>query len=196
MPDLQVLKLSTNKIGDQGAFGLAMGLVHCQHLLHLELHTNLIGDEGACELGKSLQCCGYIEDLDLENNEIGDRGVRGLAQGLEHCTNLRNLVLADNCIGDEGAWELGNRLQCWTPQARGYHFKLSLQNNQIDDKGVLGLSNGLKNCEASQTYHFELKGNLIGENAPHGDIPLIGTYHRRLISSELGELVGAKRPRR
>ena len=89
MTGLQTLDLLRNRIGDEGAKALAVGLQHVTGLQTLDLSGNSIGDEGAKALGEGLQHVTGLQTLVLACNSIGAEGAKALGEGLQHVTGLR-----------------------------------------------------------------------------------------------------------
>jgi uncharacterized protein (TIGR02996 family) len=76
--DVQVLDLSRNGIGAEGATTLAE-LAHLGQLTSLDLSFNHIGDEGAKAVAASSHL-GHLAFLDLTGNHIGDAGKEAIRQ--------------------------------------------------------------------------------------------------------------------
>lgn len=68
---LQVLKLSKNKMGIEGARHLAGALKFMKELTSLDLAENEIGDLGIKEIVNSCKDYSSLESLDLSGNNIG-----------------------------------------------------------------------------------------------------------------------------
>ena len=76
----------------------------CPQLAVLRLDGNCIGNEGAEILAKILRCNVTLTDLWLSNNTIGDRGVRALAQALRADNQtLLGLYLDGNPLITDGS---------------------------------------------------------------------------------------------
>jgi Ran GTPase-activating protein (RanGAP) involved in mRNA processing and transport len=93
-PDLGVLKLGDNSIGDEGVRGLAQGLKENRQLTELYLDQNYISDIGLTALAGALN--NKIATLSLNRNQISGSGVIDLADGLLDPNSLTNLSLSDN----------------------------------------------------------------------------------------------------
>lgn len=102
-----VLDLSGNHLGQEGCACLAAGLRSPGALLEvLKLESNGVGDEGARELGVVLAENATLRELEVRRNSITDEGGRLLARALETNVTLRRLDLFDNSITDTGAQAL------------------------------------------------------------------------------------------
>ena len=107
-PQLYVLKLPYNRLGDEGssiiagAISIEVGRQH-HHLSVLDLGFNCIGDTGCGHL--ALHCIAgnkNLHSLCLAGNQIGSDGASAIATGIMHGTVLRSLHLSANNIGPNG----------------------------------------------------------------------------------------------
>jgi Ran GTPase-activating protein (RanGAP) involved in mRNA processing and transport len=107
-PNLVVLKLPYNNIGDDGASLIATAVcieVGKQHrkLSILDLSFNRVGDTGCGSI--ALHCIAgniNLQSLCLTGNQFASDGVSALAASISHGTGLRNLYLSVNNVGPSG----------------------------------------------------------------------------------------------
>ncbi|CAK0835979.1 unnamed protein product, partial [Prorocentrum cordatum] len=111
LPRLQMLNLSENNVGDEGAAALAAALRApgaLPSLQELHLGRNRVGDEGAAALAAALRAPGALpslQTLNLRFNRVGDEGAAALAAALRApgaLPSLQTLNLMSNRVGDEG----------------------------------------------------------------------------------------------
>lgn len=106
-PQLSVLKLSYNDLGDRGVAILAESLVqfgqHHEKLSVLDLGFNSIGDAGCQSLSVNCVAGNYtLQTLYLSGNRIGENGALSIAGAILHGTGLLSLHLTLNEIGCTG----------------------------------------------------------------------------------------------
>ena len=104
-------------------------------LVLLNARDGELGVTGATNLGAALRGTSTLEVLILETNGIYWWGTQSLLQGGGQ--GLRQLNLADNHLGRGGATHVGKALRELT-RLTG----LDLSCNDIDDRGVAGLTEG------------------------------------------------------
>ncbi|XP_062915270.1 MHC class II transactivator isoform X1 [Mobula hypostoma] len=110
-PSLQKVKMSENKIGDEGAERLSEVLSHLTCLEKLILSRNQIADRGAQKLARSLPNLKFLRTLSLYDNSIGDKGAEKLAEILPVMKSLKVLDVKFNKITDVGAQRLTQSLK-------------------------------------------------------------------------------------
>ncbi|XP_051877703.1 MHC class II transactivator [Pristis pectinata] len=110
-PSSQKVKMSENKIGDEGAERLAEVLSNLTSLEKLILSRNQIADRGAQELARSLPNLKFLRTLSLYDNVIGDKGAEKLAEILPVMKSLKVLDVKFNKITDVGAQRLTQSLK-------------------------------------------------------------------------------------
>lgn len=89
---LQVLHLSHNGIGDDGAEKLAEALTENQTLRDLDLADNQIHSHGVQKIASTLQCSNRtLERLSLNYNPIGDGCVDSLVDMFQYNNTLKEL---------------------------------------------------------------------------------------------------------
>ncbi len=99
--DLEVLVLSMNPIGDQGARALARAPTRSLHTVLM--HACQLGDGGVEALAQA-QAMRGVRRLLLSNNLITERGVRSIASLIER-GSLRDIALGDNLLElNEQTW--------------------------------------------------------------------------------------------
>jgi Ran GTPase-activating protein (RanGAP) involved in mRNA processing and transport len=100
-PTLEVLILSQNNIGIEGATALASAL-KLNRLVRLDLSFNAIGDEGVVAIADALKCNTTLEELHLTETHFGDSGGAALLHVLKHYnTSLKHLSLDGNTVSDK-----------------------------------------------------------------------------------------------
>ncbi|XP_067859441.1 MHC class II transactivator [Heptranchias perlo] len=110
-PSSQQVKMSENKIGDEGAERLAEVLPNLTSLEELTLSRNQIADRGAQKLARSLPNLKSLRTLSLYDNIIGDKGAEKLAEILPVMKSLKVLDVQFNKITDVGAQTLTQSLK-------------------------------------------------------------------------------------
>jgi len=106
------LKLSFNKLSNQGAIIVANALQHQQTVVHLDLGFNGIGDEGASQLASTLSTNRTLRTLCLSGNMIGEIGAKSMADCLRVNSTLQVLHLTGNSLTEKGVCFLGDALLC------------------------------------------------------------------------------------
>lgn len=109
---LEVLDLSNNDIGDDGAWQLTNSIMNLNRLTKLDLSSNAgFGDDAVAEVGRLLPNMQNLSSLDLSKNSgIGDAGVEVLASSLSSTPTLKVLNLSATKVADVGASVLGRAL--------------------------------------------------------------------------------------
>lgn len=116
--NLERLYANFNSIGHEGchvfAETLGAGLVPLQVI---DLSNNPIGDEGAICLARHLitaakRSPSTLRHLALNNCSIGDQGLLQLVAMVSHVTSLQLLEVADNAYGDDGVNALREVAAC------------------------------------------------------------------------------------
>jgi len=128
MPQLKILNLRSNLIGDAGAVALAEALHSLPQLTSLWLSDNDIGDAGAVALAEALPSLPQLTALSLHGNSIGEAGARAVAEALHSLPQLQILSLHGNRIGEAGARMVAEAL-------RGVPL-LEYLSLQVGDSGV------------------------------------------------------------
>ena len=98
---LEVLDLSYNEVGDNGARAIADGIVTRKGLKHLNLSHNLLQDSAIAELAQCLHASS-LHTLNISGNQFGCGGACGLARAIGEGISLNTLDLSDNSVGDDG----------------------------------------------------------------------------------------------
>jgi len=106
-PQIAVLKLGYNNLGDRGASMIASGCAkerkHHQNLTVLDLGFNSIGDDGCTSLSMHMVAGNHtLRNLFLSGNKIKQKGTVALASAILHGCSLSRLHLSNNNLGEEG----------------------------------------------------------------------------------------------
>jgi Ran GTPase-activating protein (RanGAP) involved in mRNA processing and transport len=117
-PQLSVLKLGYNDLGDVGAHCIAnalcsedVGKVEHRALAVLDLSFNCIGDDGCGGLAmKAIAGNYHLRTLFLTGNDIKEKGALSIAGALVHGSYLGRLHLTANKIGPEGTKALATAI--------------------------------------------------------------------------------------
>lgn len=155
------LLLSNNRIGDDGAEEIAMGLADDKaHVSVIDLRHNQIGEKGAEHLGESLGNNVYILELYLSYNQILGRGAARLCHSLEP-TNagfsaISILDLRHCGIDDEGGVKVGLSFRGNTALRN-----IGLSGNYLGDKTAAAIASALQN-ERCMIQSLNLSNNEIG----------------------------------
>ena len=146
LPNLKVLYLSHNNVGDEGIGLMAMNMADGAFpvLVSLGLSDCRVGDRGAQSLANAFSqgALPRVEELWLDNNQITDFGIFILAPICKRMPCLKVLSLAFNRIGDRGTSELGSAL----PGGLEIPFKM-LQQLDLSFNNVTGV--GCSNLAAA-----------------------------------------------
>jgi hypothetical protein len=118
---LEILNLTSNSIGDEGAIAIATYLLDMGKagnrkkpppLKVLDLSNNYIGDKGAIALAQAMAAHPTLVHLDLNNNTLGDEGILAIAEAIGYKPKggkemasrrggrLRALFLRNNSFGE------------------------------------------------------------------------------------------------
>ena len=74
-PNIRILCLERNKIGDLGAEGIAKFLQENSSLLFLDLSLNQIGDRGLVAISQAIQKNFQLQTLLISGNEFSFRAI-------------------------------------------------------------------------------------------------------------------------
>ena len=157
---LITLKLSLNKIGDDGVKSLSSALMNENNkLTTLDVRFNSIGVDGIKSLSTALMNeNNKVMLLNLSNNNIGDEGARCLSTALMSENNkVATLKLSGNNIGADGARSLSLVLM----NENNKVTILDLASTKVGDDGVKSLSTALMN-EKNKVTLLNLWNNDIG----------------------------------
>eukprot|EP00439_Symbiodinium_sp_Y106_P063661 s3455_g9.t2 len=151
------LHLGRNRLGAEGASGLASVLPKNLRVLWLQLSENGLGAEGAGCLASALPKNLRVLRLQLSENGLGNEGTRVLAAGLGQLP-LEELVLNLQCngLGEEGdagaALALSSLGECGGKLRR---LSLDFALNRLGDEGSVALAKALS-LLASELRHLSL----------------------------------------
>ena len=137
---LRTLKLSSNKIGPEGAKAIAEALKSGTAVLtRLDMDHNNIGVEGAKAIAEALKINAVLTRLDLDHNNIGVEGAKAIAEALKVNAVVTTLVLSENSIRVEGAKAIAEALKI-----NAVVTTLRLWKNSIGDEGAIAIAEALK----------------------------------------------------
>lgn len=154
---VQVLNLSTNKMGNRGATAVASLIAESKTLHSVDLRMNRIATQGAERLALSLKSAEVVlTTLHLSSNDMGTQGAIWMASALASNSSLRALFFEYNDIGDEGAAHVATAL------AQNRHLStLSLRGNEINGSGALKLAESLKQNKSLTS--LDMSTNAFGD---------------------------------
>ncbi|XP_065917638.1 protein NLRC3-like [Dysidea avara] len=135
---LEVLFISFNKLGDNGAIFLSEGIKRSYTLKKLNIQYNDIGATGATAIANSLMQNTSLQELDMDHNVISESGATAIGLTLTKNSTLTKLEIGNNKIGREGAIAIAKSL----PQ--NYTLKaLYMNNNAIGQDGAIAIAHCL-----------------------------------------------------
>ena len=152
--------LDYNRFGQDGMVALAQALPTLPNLTLLNLGVNQIGDVGAAALAKTLRngALPVLTALLLYENMIGDAGLEALVSAAgSRLSCLRILQVGQNRIGNAGMRSLAT---AWEQGAFPKLMVLSLQENPIGSDGVNTLASAVKEQSVSPVLCVELDDEL------------------------------------
>jgi Ran GTPase-activating protein (RanGAP) involved in mRNA processing and transport len=188
-PQLAVLKLGYNELGDQGTSLIASacskdGRRH-QNLTILDLGFNSIGDEGCIALSLRMLAGNHtLRNLFLSGNNIRRKGVTALAGAIVHGCSLSRLHLSSNRLGSQGIQILAQALAESEARAQqlmqrqggikmGFNIKpVSLEELYVDD--VTMNAKGFATLSSMLITNFNLQTiSLANNNVDDQDMALL-----------------------
>ncbi|KAF0978604.1 hypothetical protein FDP41_002424 [Naegleria fowleri] len=155
------LDLRSNDIGGKGAKALFNALLYNQTLTSLDLsglsgiNRNHISTKGAKHLSELLQQNQTLCQLNLASNGMGADGIKILCRGLVDNFSLTELDISSNNIGTAGCESLARVLDRTNLQ------KLSMERNQIGNKGVFVMCEKMKTMLTPTLTYWDLSENRI-----------------------------------
>eukprot|EP00927_Polykrikos_kofoidii_P083568 TRINITY_DN8592_c0_g1_i2.p1 TRINITY_DN8592_c0_g1~~TRINITY_DN8592_c0_g1_i2.p1 ORF type:complete len:269 (-),score=46.46 TRINITY_DN8592_c0_g1_i2:78-884(-) len=154
----EVINLSDNKIGDDGAEFLQLGLTGNTHLKKLYLPRCGIGAKGFGSMGSLLAGTSSLEEIVLSSNVCGVEGMEGsFCEGLAKNTTLKSLYLGACRLGNQGVAPF-----CAGPMKTHPSLEhLSLTYNRLDASCVIPSLNPMLAGNAALRY-LDLSGNTLG----------------------------------
>ncbi len=154
------LHLGDSEIDEEGAKGLAQGMLVNRSVTDLELARNRIGDGGATVMASVIKGNETLTELGLSNNEMGEMGMKALGNALRSNSTLQNLSLSDNPIG-AAAQHMAEALAC----NKGLE-ELLLNRIGLTGQGLMPLASSLTaNCTLTA---IDLRGNALGHIGAQG----------------------------
>ena len=100
---LRVLDISNNNITSTGSTAIANSLLHNTSLEELDMNCNAIGEDGATAIAQAITNNKTLKKLNFDNGEITSTGTTAIANSLLHNTSLEVLDMSDNAIDKDGA---------------------------------------------------------------------------------------------
>lgn len=156
---MQILDLSNNLIGDDGAIALAFSLEQCKNLKKCDVSGNYIRKGGITFLFKHLSFKVNFSRRDIFFNDsviaAGD-SVQAIARNLEQCSILNFLDLSGIGIDDNGATIIATGLKS-CDSLKTLYFSY----NFISDLGVEALTTCVQSFHSLQTLYLDR--NMIGD---------------------------------
>lgn len=104
-PRLEVLDISANDLGPEGAKGLAR-LLAVGRLIEVRAEDNELGNSGAVRVAKGVAKSATLQSLDISGSEIGSRGAIALATAASKVSSLESLLLDRNSISEDTISEM------------------------------------------------------------------------------------------
>ena len=108
---LKTLWLSKNRLGDEGATNLAIGLERNTSLAMLDLEHNNIRGDGAMRVAHSLKSNPSFRALCAAFNWVGDKGGLEIASALKNMCNLQEVDVSGSGVGRAGSQALSNEFR-------------------------------------------------------------------------------------
>ena len=139
---LTYVNLDCNKVGDEGAEGVAALLARSTRLTHLLLSQNGVTQLGAKVLAKALRGCWRLEHVDLSGNELRNTGTVAVLGALGRCKAMQHVDLRENKIGVSGAKAVAGAVVQWAGLRT-----LRLGRNQVCNAGAEAVAAGLLQCK-------------------------------------------------
>ena len=129
---LTLLSMNQCRLGEEGAFFIAVGLAKNKKLRTLILSGNNIKDAGLNAFSDNLARSGYsLAHLDLSNNTISDDGATRFARSLTSNRSLQSLNFKGNQIGRDGGMALRESVG-----QHPYLLKLYLESNAVQVRDI------------------------------------------------------------
>mmetsp|Transcript_14323 Transcript_14323/g.33341 ORF Transcript_14323/g.33341 Transcript_14323/m.33341 type:complete len:947 (+) Transcript_14323:262-3102(+) len=188
-PQIAVLKLGYNNLGNRGANLIATGCAkegrHHQNLTVLDLGFNSIGDDGCTSLSLHVVAGNHtLRNLFLSGNDIKQKGATALASAILHGCSLSRLHLSNNNLGEEGIFvlvqsirEVETRIQQLLQRQGGikigYNIKpITFEEFNIDNVSMT--SKGFEMFSSAMMTNFNLKNiSLANNNLRDSDLALL-----------------------
>ena len=137
---LQILNTSHNKISDDGAVAISEYLKNNNTLQQLDISHNQVSNIGMINIGKALQINATLQTLDISHNNISDDGALAIGETLRGQIHCKDNSMVTTNKGTTNEVNIKNR----TLQ------KLNISYNDITSKGIIILSDCLKNNNTLQ----------------------------------------------
>lgn len=188
-PQIAVLKLGYNNLGDRGTSVIASGCAkegrYHQNLTVLDLGFNGIGDDGCTSLSLHMVAGNHtLRNLFLSGNNVQQKGAMALASAILHGCSLSRLHLSNNNLGEEGInvivqsiKEVETRVQQLLQRQGGIKIGYNIKPVTIEEFNVDNVSMKAKGFETFSSMvltNFNLKNISLANNNLHdSDLALL-----------------------
>jgi len=145
---LQILSLSQNQIGSEGAEIVTKAAMQCSSLRTLLLDNCSIDAIAANAFAALLESHQSLEDISLNNNKLGSEGVISFCAGAAQAKCLKSMHLAYNEIQTEGAAKAINAMMRKCLSLR----EMNLSGNRIDTRGAPHIGSAIEHSKVLTLY--------------------------------------------
>lgn len=160
IPNVVVLYLNNNAIGDEGIEYLSNIIIRLYRLRDLNIAANNITYKGMKTFSSSMKFLGDLETLYLYNNNIGNEGMKYLCDNLSYMRHLKCLNVGVNHITSVGMTYLSSSLQ-FIPNL----IELGIGSNPIGNEGIKYLCNNIQFINRLEILRvFDISINEYGLN--------------------------------
>lgn len=178
-PQLAVLKLGYNNLGDRGTSVIASGCAregrHHQNLTVLDLGFNSISNDGCTSLSLHVVAGNHtLRNLFLSGNNIEKKGAMALASAILHGCSLSRLHLSNNNLGEEGInvlvqsiSQVETRVQQLLQRQGGIKIGYNIKPVTIEELSIDNVSMKAKGFETFSSMvisNFNLKNISLANN--------------------------------
>lgn len=155
LPNLNIIDLSSNELGDEGLKYLALGIEKCS-LQEIILCWNKISNKGIKALMTQIDKLKQLKVLDLYGNNISDEGMETISFNSHYLLKLTTLNLGKNNIGNQGMSDLA---ECFNNFSSLIYLNLS--NNKFNDEGINDFTQNMARVLSLQ--YLNISGNNISK---------------------------------
>ncbi len=180
MPQLTVLSLRNNLLGDTEILRLARHLKDAPRLRRLDFSYNRFGDAGIIALAAELKHFPQLREINLNDVPFGRDGIAALASQLKHVPRLRILRLSNR--SGEAATQREGAIGLLAQQLKRVPFlvELNLGGHCASDSDIQALSTNL--------HHTRYLESLMLDHCRLSYLQLIQVAHHLQDLPELTEL--------